>query len=197
MPHTTPNLTPSTPTPPMQQPAVVGMSAEGKRRTRGITTAADIMLRCVVVDDHWHWRGARTKGRPRAWFPPEQRVITMPLLIGWLKVGELFKGPQKGDCVWQPVCGDYECCNPDHYRALPFSKRMKAKGIKRSALTIAKLCKSRAKNSRLSDADVAEIRCSGETLKALSARYGVAMSTISGYRNLKFRKPTGLFAGLI
>lgn len=154
----------------------------------GVRTIAGLKDRCVVdeITGCWLWRFARnSKGAPSLQYPPLGRVVSLGVAIGHLRTGK----PPKPGVVWHCTCETRQCANPDHRRAGTRSSQMLAAGIKRSPQTRAKIIAGKRRTSKVSDADVSEIRASTMTLAEISQRYNITEGYACEIRSGKRRSP--------
>ena len=92
-------------------------------------------------------------------------------------------------------CGKPGCVHPDHIVARPRSIALR--GGERATTHKAKIAHARRKKSRLSDADVQEIRLSADDNKTLAARFGIDHTYVWAIRANKARRNySSPFAGL-
>lgn len=126
---------------------------------------------------------------------PQTRINKVCYLVRRL-VWEAKKETALPSNRWCNVtCGKHGCVHPDHIVARPRSIAMR--GGERSPTHAAKIAQARRKKSRLSDADVQEIRLSPDDNKTLAARFGVDHTYVWAIRANKARRNySSPFAGL-
>lgn len=144
----------------------------------GIRSVEDLRDRCHVDEDTgcWHWRGAHSKGQPKLWWPPQQKVVTLGYAIAIFQTGR----PPRSGHVWMVRCATKDCANPAHRRPVEFGVHLQ--GVRREPITSARIAAAKRASSKLSADSVAAIRASDETCAALGQRYGVSGSLISQIR---------------
>jgi len=133
-----------------------------------------------ALDECWEWqasidsRGYGNIGLPRN--DGTGRYITQRAhRIAFL----LANGLMNIDLVVRHSCDNRRCCNPAHLSLGTQSENM-TDAVKRGRLLRAGEHNGRAK---LRKEDIAAIRCSTDSLRALAARYGVAKTTIASARS--------------
>lgn len=164
------------------------MTTQKKPRHGGVRTIADLKDRCVVdeITGCWIWRAARdSNGVPSLQYPPLGRVVSLGVAIGHLRTGE----PSPPGVVWHRTCETRQCANPDHREAGTRSTQMLAAVIKRSPQTRAKITAGKRRASKLSEADVAEIRGSDMKLAEIMERYSITRGYACELRSGKRRAP--------
>lgn len=160
------------------------------RRTRsdGIRTVSDLRDRCVIDDitGCWHWRGATARGRsPVAWLPAIGSRTTMGVIISVLLTGAK---PPKGR-VWHHTCETPFCANPKHQKLGTRSSQMLVAAVSRGPLQRARIARGKRKASRVTDAQVEDIRADSGTLAEISSRAGVSVTYASKVRRGEIRRP--------
>ena len=123
-------------------------------------------------EDCWPWRARKSRFGYGLFRDEKAHRISYNLLIGPIPDG-LF-------CLHK--CDRPSCCNPHHIflgTIADNNQDSAAKGRKRKG--------ERHPNSKLTDAQVQEIRTSPETGAAIARRLGVSKSTISGIRTFTHR----------
>lgn len=156
----------------------------------GIRTITDLMGRCVVdeLTDCWIWRAGRNaEGRPNLWFPALGRPVSLGVAIGTLRTGQ---APAKG-VIWHCTCETPNCANPWHRVEGNRQSQMLSLGLTRTPLQRMRQAIGRRKNSKISDADVAEIRHSPDVLRVIAQKYGISMTHASRIKRGEIRQPLG------
>ena len=151
--------------------------------SRGIQTIADLRDRCRINEETgcWHYgRASRTnKGPPCVRLSAlGHEMVSLGVAIGFLRTGAR---PAKG-VNWRVICGTSQCANPEHRKPGTRSDQMLQAAYRPSALTLARIASTKRAASPLTQADIAAIRSSDETLAVLSERHGVSLSHICRIR---------------
>lgn len=151
-------------------------------RTDGIRTITDLRDRCIVDEDApngqrcWVWGGAYSaNGQPCLWLPALGRRVTLGVAACVLRTGK----PPAAGVVWHCTCTTPSCANPFHRAPGNRSTQMRAAGIKRDAVTRARIAASKRAQSRLTPDDVNAIRASSEPLRVVAERHGISTSYAS------------------
>lgn len=159
-----------------------------KPRQGGVRTIGDMMDRCYVDDitGCWIWGLVNNSNQaPTLFYPPLDRVVSLGVAIGHLLTG---KAAAPG-VVWHCICETRQCANPDHRKAGTRSTQMLAAGLKRSPQTKARITAAKRLSSKLTDADVSEIRGSEMKLTEIMERYGISQGYACDVRSGKRRVP--------
>lgn len=156
----------------------------------GIRTIEDLRQRCRVDEDTGCWqygKATRSHHAPGVRLAAlDQEMVSIGTAIAVLTTG---KRPKKG-VFWHITCATNHCANPDHRRAGTRRSQMLQAAYKPSPLTLARMTVKRRAKSRLTEADVAAIRASRETLTVLAERFRVSASHISRIRLGQAWRPT-------
>lgn len=162
---------------------------------KGILTPDDLRKRCkVLACGCWLSRSAKSADAqpPAFWFPPLSRHVSAGVAACWWAEG---RAPLPGE-AWHANCATKRCVNPAHRVKGDRSSQMRAAGLKRSDQTRLRMAAGRRLSGKLSDADVAEIQASTDTLKVLSARYGISIGYACELRARK-RRSMALATGVV
>lgn len=159
----------------------------------GINSPADMAKRCVVHRTGcWTWQGAKdVNGRPSFWFPPLQARVSLGVAACWWATG---RRPEKGE-AWHVVCTTTDCANPAHRTCGNRSSQMLAARLERTLEQRLRQAAGRRKVGKLTDADVAAIQESTETLQVLAERHGISPGYACSVRSGK-RRAFAIAAGV-
>ena len=130
-----------------------------------------------LADECWEWQASLdTKGYGNFGVKKDGRfVMQRAHRIAF----ELSTGSIVGKLVVRHSCDNRRCCNPAHLSLGTQSDNMRD-AVERHRLPRAGEHNGRAK---LRKDDIIKIRCSQESLRVLSERYGVAKSTVASARS--------------
>jgi hypothetical protein len=187
-------------------PAVPMEARVGKpKKIYGIRTLADIRDRCCVVDGHWMWKGAFSKGQggqTRIWAPDYTRGGVMysqpgPRAVWHAKTGSAIP---EGNRIFRTCC-EVRCVNPDHVACQHVAERGKQiadsgkwKGV--PARIVANRTTTQ-KRSTVTGEALELILKSDLVAREITALTGVGRTTISRLRRGDSPIATGIFAGLM
>lgn len=154
-----------------------------------IRTIEDIKNRCVVdeITGCWNWRGGMSQGGngatpiPAARFHVYGRPCTVSVILHWLVKGK----DMPAGMTFAPSCENPRCANPDH-------RKLRVRGsvsMPPDPLRIAKITLTQRSKSRLSDADIDDIRYGGLSAKEAAEKHNVDTSFVYGVRRGIRRKP--------
>lgn len=157
--------------------------------TRRKIRLSDLLDRTVEEGDCLLWTGYMNRG-----IIPTVSVDGRPKSVRRL-IHEIKTGPIPAGLQFGVNCGNWRCVRCDHIAARTCSEA--TKGAVRSPAARMKAALSRRKVSRISDADIAAIRASGERAAVVARRYEISDSYVSAIRKHKARKDFAHpFAGL-
>lgn len=159
-------------------------------RTDGVRSVADLMARCKVDDitGCWIWgAGLDGGGRPSLWLPALKRRVSLGVAICVIRTGE---PPAKG-VVWHCTCETTNCANPRHREPGNRSSQMLAARMVRDAATRARIAAGKRAGSRWSEAEIAAIRESADTLHVIAKRHGISIEHASNIRRGEVRLTLG------
>jgi len=162
---------------------------------RGLTTLLDLKDRCWVDDitGCWHWRyGLTVQKYPSIWFAPLQMRTTPNVILCWLKTGQR---PPKGE-YWHRTCQSIDCCNPDHRIHGTRKSQMRNAAVSRTPIERARIANTKRQSSKLSEADVEEIRNSSDRLIDCATRHGISIAHVSRIRRGEVRRQLMLGASV-
>lgn len=144
---------------------------------RSIRAIDDLRAHCRVDDDDcWHWLGGSKDKRVTVWLPACGTATSLGAAICWLTTGGLPKEHE----VWRSTCGHLRCGNPAHRRAM--HRRAHGGMIEHTVMQAAAAAAAKRAKSRISDADVSDIRDSSGPLRLVAERYGISISYASELR---------------
>jgi hypothetical protein len=167
----------------------------------GIRTLNDIRDRCRVVDGHWIWVGAVSKGQARVWAPDitnggEMRSQPGPRAVWHAKTGEPIPKGMRVFCN----CSEPRCINPEHIVCRTPEEQgghVAASGKLKGLLTkIVANRKINQKRSKVTPEALDLILYSDLTGQEVSAETGICRSTISRIRRGESGIVSNPFAGL-
>lgn len=154
----------------------------------GIRTVRDVKLRCHVPPHScgcWEWRGALDgAGYPTMWIPELQRALRVGQALCFLVHGREI---ERGFTFAPTKCGRRDCANPAHRSEVKRNYHNIGKPC--SSLRAAQVALGKRQASKLSDAAVAEIRSSNETVRVAAAKWGIDPSYVSKIRRFESRSP--------
>lgn len=150
----------------------------------GVRTFEDLRQRSVVDPESgcWHVAGYRRPGAVEVWCAALGASVNLPTLIAVLKTGARA---EKGS-TWRPICGNFDCGNPQHRKLTPLGDVLRAAAKDRPRgvqfrMRIAKTMRAK-EGSRYCPQARAEILASPESAPALAERYGLTASAIRKIR---------------
>lgn len=158
----------------------------GKRQANSITTLEDLRGRCVIDDECWIWRMAKSGGKePRAWFVDPETGKGRVWLAGRLAL-RLATGKNPKGTTYRPICMASDCINPEHIKVASRAEVGKFWGqsdrLKGNPRVIAANTAIGRKYAKLTLADVQMVRSSPESGVAIAKRLGVDPKLISDVR---------------
>lgn len=140
-----------------------------------MTLIAKIQRHVTIEGDCWEWHGCMQGSIPMMKHKNEASNVRRLVLIE--------RGvPMKG-YIATYTCGNAKCVNPDHAgrstRAQMNRRIMSEMNTATNTLRIKRIAEvKRRTDAKLSQADVEQIRASGDTHQDLAARFGISKSII-------------------
>jgi hypothetical protein len=170
----------------------------------GIRTLDHVRDRCDIneVTECWVWARAynttpeKKSMTPTAWFPAEQRVVSVPRIVAVLSGKRLERG-------WRcyNVCSTPGCVNPEHLatgNGRMWGAYMARSGRMQTVSAKAARIRQGATKVKITDEQVMEIMASDEVASVLAKRYNVAKATICkikrGERKMRLSPGASIFA---
>lgn len=159
-------------------------------------TLEAIRARCDEVADCWIWRDGTTADGYPIFKPTGQRKCVLVRRY----VFELAGGKLRPRVPVVAKCGERKCVNPACAKESTTAKIAQEAGKRGSYSALskrAKVAKLKRKTGKLDMEKAAEIRASGETSRALGAKYGVNPTLISRIkRGLQWQDYSNPWQGL-
>lgn len=158
-------------------------------------TIEEIHAKCLEEGECWVWQGA-CDGHGRPQIRHAGKVMPVRRVVAGLRQGKEVASY----LVVAAKCQNMMCVSPEcaHITTTKGKAKLAAeRGAYRSAAKIAKMVATKRAKSRITDAQVEEIRTSQESSYAMSARTGISPSHIKMIRRFQARRPANNpFAGL-